>query len=260
MILDLVRKLIPAPVKAPVKAALGLPQTRLHQDWRILQPIGPVASPHVVLDVGAHAGWFFHCWQDWCPSAQVHAFEPYPESFEKMAALYGQDARVTLNRLGVGDACGSLSLQVMAESKVSNSFLSHRAQAWEEVRFRTGAISQLEVPVTTLDAYCAERSIARVYLLKIDVQGFELKVLEGARGTLPRTDHILVESAIRPLYHDAATFTQVVTFLQGHGFHLMALRAWHRGNHVLMETDMLFRRDELAPPVDISIDRATEHA
>jgi len=39
-------------------------------------------------------------------------------------------------------------------------------------------------------------------------------------------------------------------FMTEQGFHLMDLRAWHRGNRVLMETDMLFRRNELAPTVD----------
>jgi FkbM family methyltransferase len=212
----------------------------------------------VLLEVGAHGGWFFHCWQDWCPAARVHAFEPYPESFRAMRELYGHDARVTLNEVGVGDFCGTLRLKVMADSKVSNSFLAHRADTWEEIRYRTGEISQVQVPVTTLDAYCAEHAIADIYLLKIDVQGFEMKVLEGARAILGRVDHILVESAIRPLYQDAAMFTQVAAHLQATGFHLMALRTWHRGNHVLMETDMLFRRNGLQPAVDESVVRVVE--
>ena len=252
------RSLVPAPVKRGVKNALGLPQTRLHPDWAILRPVGPVVHAHVVLDVGAHHGWFFHCWQDWCPAARVHAFEPYPESFAAMSAEYGRDPRVTLNAVGVGSAPGRMPLRVMADSKVSNSFLPHRPQAWDEVRFRTGAISQVDVPVTTLDDYCASAKIQSVYLLKIDVQGFELEVLRGAGATLPRVDHVLVESAIRPLYEGAARFTEVVDFMRDAGFHLMAMRQWHRGNHVLMETDMLFRRDGLAPPVDESIERVVE--
>jgi len=260
VILDLLRKMVPPSIKAPLKMALGLPKTRLNKDWSILAPIGPIYTEHVVLDVGAHGGWFFHCWQDWCPAATVHAFEPYPESFRAMEAIYGSDPRVTLNQIGIGNSCGTLPLKVMADSKVSNSFLAHCPGTWDEIRYRTGEISEVQVPVTTLDAYCARRSIASVYLMKIDVQGFELRVLQGAHATLAKTDHILVESAIRPLYEEAGTFTEVVSYLQQAGFHLMAIRAWHRGNHVLMETDMLFRRNDLAPGVDETLDRVMEHA
>jgi FkbM family methyltransferase len=256
--LNWIRRTVPGSLKSPLKKALGLQQTRLHADWSILLPIGPIYREHVVLDVGAHHGWFFHCWQDWCPDAHVHAFEPYPESFEAMRKVYGSDPRVTLNRVGIGDAPNLLALQVMAESKVSNSFLAHRGEAWEEIKYRTGTISSVEVPVTTLDAYTSEEGIDGVYLLKIDVQGYELKALHGARKLLPVVDHIFVESGIRPLYEGAARFTEVIEFLQGEGFHLMAQRAWHRGNHVLVETDMLFRRNALAPAVDESVVRVFE--
>ena len=258
--LNRLRRIVPTPLKRRVKQALGLPTTRLHPDWSILRPIGPVDTPHVVVDVGAHGGWFFHCWQDWCPAAQVHAFEPYPPSFANMQAEYGSDSRVTLNRTAIGASAGELPLNVLSESLVSNSLLAPRAQAWEEVRYRTGEIRQVSVPVTTLDAYCGQHGIDRVYLLKIDVQGYELEVLRGAQAVLAGTDHVLVESAIRPLYENAATFSKVTEFMQAAGFHLMALRAWHRGNHVLMETDMLFRRDGLAPPVDERVVRVVEHA
>ena len=38
----------------------------------------------------------------------------------------------------------------------------------------------------------------------------------------------------------------------------MAMQAWHLGNNVLMEADMLFRRDNLIAPVDESLERVTE--
>jgi FkbM family methyltransferase len=258
--LNMLRKSLPAPIKRRLKQVLGRPQTRLHPDWAILKPIGPVYRPHVMLDVGAHAGWFFHCWHDWCPQASVHAFEPYPPSFANMQALYGSDPCVMLNETAVGSAIGKSELNVLADSLVSNSLLAPDQSTWDEVHYRTGAVSRVTVPVTTLDAYCAQHAVDRVYLIKIDVQGFELEVLRGAQDTLARTDHVFVESAIRPLYHGSASFTAVADFMQSQGFHLMTLRAWHRGNHVLMETDMLFRRDALAPPIDDSVVRVMEHA
>lgn len=255
---NLLRAVIPGPVKKRLKRVFGIPQTRLHSDWKVLSCIGPVYRPHVVLDVGARHGWFFHCWQDWCPDAQVHAFEPVQEAFDTAMRLYGSHPLVKINQAGVGCSEGSLDIKIFEKSGASNSFLSLRKETWEEVQFETGSVTERAVPVTTIDAYCGRESLPDVYLLKIDVQGYELKVLEGAEATLPRIDHIFVETGIVPFYEGAPRFTDIYEFLSQRGFHLMAMQAWHRGNHKLMETDMLFRRDDLLLPIDDRVGKVME--
>lgn len=247
--------MLPEFARRHIKAVLGWPQTRLHDDWNVLRSIGPVYRPHVVLDVGAHHGWFFHCWQDWCPQAEVYAFEPTEASFDTMTRLYGTDPRVHLNMIGVGAAKGELTLRMLEESPVSNSFLVPDADAWDSIQYRAGAVHERRVPVTSLDEYCRERGIESVYLLKIDVQGFEVEVLRGANRMLRDVQYVFVESGIRRLYEGAPTFAETFLELERRGFDLMHLRAWHRGNRVLIETDMLFRRNDLAPPIDRARDR-----
>lgn len=249
---------MPVGWKRRVKRVLGMPLTRLHSDWSMLQPIGPVAHEHLTLDIGAHHGWFFHCWQDWCPAARVIAFEPFAESFETMRRLYGSDPRVRLIRAGVGSAVGALELNVLNDSRVSNSFLPPAGQAWRDIDFEHGELSRVSVPVTTIDKVFQEEKLDGVYLAKIDVQGYEMEVLKGAVESLPKIDHIFVESGIQRLYEGAPRFNDVFEFMTARGFHLMAMRSWHRGNHVLVETDMLFRRNELAGPIDPKIDRIYE--
>ena len=257
-VISFLRGSIPPSLKRRLKRQLGLPETRLHSDWAILAVIGPLTNQHVILDVGAHHGWFFHCWQDWCPAAEVHAFEPHPKSFEIAHQLFGKDARVRLNKAGVGSSLGELTFNVFSDSDVSSSFLTPEVQAWETLRYKTGSLSHITVPVTTLDAYVREHHLGRIYLVKIDVQGYEMHVLRGAEQSLSNIDHIFVEVGIERLYEGAPRFTEVFEFLTARGFHLMTMRAWHRGNHVLMETDMLFRRNELAPPVDESVVKVME--
>jgi len=253
--LQRLRQAIPKGLKRRVKRLLGMSETRLHPDWKILRAIGPVSAPHTVIDVGAHHGWFFHCWLDWCPQAEIHAFEPTAESFAKTMELYGEDPRVHVTQAGIGAQAGELTLQILKGSQVSNSFLSPDAEAWEAIEYRTGEIEQRSVPVITLDDYCGRSGIQSVYLIKIDVQGFENEVLKGADRTLERTDYVFVEAGIRRLYDGAPSFAEVYLEMEKRGFHLMTLRAWHRGNHQLVETDMLFRRNDLAPDINREQDR-----
>jgi FkbM family methyltransferase len=250
--------LIPAPWRRAVKRALGMPVRRLHSDWSILGRIGPVEGGHVVLDVGAHHGWFFHCWRDWCPGAEVHAFEPTPASFARCAELYGAEPNTHLVRAAVGRVAGTGRLHTLGDSAVSNSLLAPDLEAWSAIQYQTGAITSVEVPTLTLDEYAREKGLGEVYLLKIDVQGAELDVLHGAQALLPSVDHVFVESGIRPLYHGGARFSQVAELMLDRGFHLIGFRAWHRGNHALVEADLLFRRNDLLPPIDPTVERIYE--
>jgi hypothetical protein len=136
--------------------------------------------------------------------------------------------------------------------------LRPRKDAWDEIGFVHGEVTTISVPVTSIDAVVHEQTIDDVFLVKIDVQGFELEVLKGAENSLDRIKYIFVESAIRQLYAGAPRFSDVFDFLTARDFHLMAMRSWHRGNHVLVETDMLFRRNDLAGPIDPSISRIYE--
>ena len=256
--LNYFKRKIPFSTKARIKNWLGLPPTRLNKEWSILSPIGPNYSDHVVIDIGAHHGWFFHCWLDWCPDAKVHALEPYKESYEIAHELYGQDKRVHLKCLAMGDTEGFQELNVLSDSKVSNSLLQPKTDIWSEIRYKTGQVSQTSVPVVTLDNYVKREKLNNIYLVKIDVQGYEMHVLRGAQQSLTQIDYIFVESAVRSLYYGAARFTEVIEFLTANGFHLIGMQGWHRGNHTLVEFDMLFRRNELMPAVDESVVRVTE--
>lgn len=259
-LLDSLRHLIPVTLRRRLRQFRGISPSALHPDWRILSPVGPRSDRHVVLDVGAHVGWFTLCWKEWCPTAEVHAFEPYAPSFAQLQANTAALGDVRLNRVAVSDARGEFDLNVLGDSIISNSLLMPDLDTWRSIDYRTGPIRTERVPVITLDDYAQDARLERVHLLKIDVQGLELSVLRGAERLLERTEHVLVESGIRPLYQGAARFSQVHEWLTDRGFHLMSMRAWHRGNRVLVEADMLFRRNGLEPVIDARVDRIYEYS
>ncbi len=248
--LNFLRGILPRSVKQLGKMLLGLPSTRIHPDWRILEALGPIDDAHVVFDLGARNGWFLSSWKKFSPLAQIHAFEPDPDAFNRLVERFSHDSTIRLSDRGIGAAESTKTFYRLSQSEVSSSFLQPDQEAWTKIHYQTGDIKQQELPITTLDAYCLENQVDDIYLMKIDVQGYEMQALKGATETLQKTSFVLVESAIRELYHESANFTQVHEYLVKQGFHLMDLRAWHRGNNVLIETDMLFRRNDLMPKLD----------
>ena len=138
-----------------------------------------------VLDVGANVGELTSLFSRFVtPGGSVHAFEPVDLAFERLEAVVSALGRpnVVLNRLAVSAESGSIVLNLYDEEHLSWSTVAARP-------IRKGGADVLpvgreEVPSVSLDDYCAERSIDRIDLLKIDVEGAELDVLRGSERLL----------------------------------------------------------------------------
>ena len=227
---------------------LRLSKPQIHEDWKILAQIPRPDGHHVVLDVGAHHGWFLRWWKAWCPSAEIHAFEPAEAAAQYLRRTFSGDG-IVINQLGVSDRSGSADFHVMAEMSSSSSFLPPIADAWERQQIRTGKITTAQVPLTTIDRYCEEKQLKDVFLLKLDVQGYELKALAGAERTLAAVSYILVESSVKPMYQGAPVFTEVYAYLAARGFGLMDMSGWKGKDGEMVEVDLLFRNTHSAQTI-----------
>jgi FkbM family methyltransferase len=132
----------------------------------------------VVFDVGANLGFYTSLFARLVgPAGRVHAFEPDPLSFGLLARRTAKLANVESHQTAVGDHTGHITLYChrsnRADNRVHPSLGDETAEA-------------VEVPLITLDDYCAAHRIDRVDAVKIDVQGVEVAVLTGFEDTLAR--------------------------------------------------------------------------
>jgi FkbM family methyltransferase len=144
----------------------------------------------VMVDVGAHVGLFvLYGARRVGPTGVVHAFEPVPYNFERLAAnvaLNGYE-NARLNRAAAGDHASEVSLGLYMDASAGS------ASGGYSVGGRHG--DSVTAPLVKLDDYLAENVEGRVRLLKIDVEGLELQVLKGLTETLERCppDAIMLE-------------------------------------------------------------------
>jgi FkbM family methyltransferase len=190
--------------------ALGVPLTRaLDRSWAAavegarltLLPAAIRDDLRVVVDVGANRG-------DWAaailrlsqPEA-VFAFEPNPAVFELLQARLGP-LGVHCVQAAVGARSGTATLHVEAQTELSSlRALSARGRRIHGVE--AAATRQVEVPVVALDEELA--GVDPISLLKLDVQGYEDQVIQGARRVLARTSCLVTEVMYERDYYAGAS-------------------------------------------------------
>lgn len=114
----------------------------------------------------------------------VHAFEASREAFGRLTALCRAAScrNVVLNHTALAESEGSVLLHVYDEAHLS--WNTRASRPLRDYGIEVDPVSTEETPATTVDLYCDRNGVARIDLLKIDVEGAELQVLEGARVML----------------------------------------------------------------------------
>ncbi len=140
-------------------------------------------SPSPVLfDVGANTGLYTRALLErFDGSAEIFSFEPSPSAFRVLEAELGALERVHLRQVGLSDETGWAVLHSPREASKLGSLhdIGERLE-----RLGMSVAIEERVELTTIDRFLAEEGIERVDFLKLDVEGHELKVLEGAERSL----------------------------------------------------------------------------
>lgn len=186
-------------------------------------------EPLVIVDVGANEGLTAERMLAEFPNATVHAFEPSPETFDRLRAKAESDRRIRPEAVACGSRAGEVDFHVTANhwcsSVLAPSALGKRYYGdWYETK------RVVKVPLVTLDGWARERGVDRVDFLKVDAQGYDLEVLRGATGVLRSVRAINCECQFAAEYEGCGTFSEVDLFLRGQGFALHQVHeVWSKG-------------------------------
>ena len=150
-----------------------------------------IKSNPVVLDVGANKGQSITRYKKLFQSPVIHSFEPNIDEINILKKKYYNDKNLFLNNLAVGEKKGNLEFNINAVSGHSSFKKLIPNTTWIKKRSNTINIDdkkyttkKVNSKIITLDDYASENNITNIDILKIDTQGFEDKVLIGAKKLL----------------------------------------------------------------------------
>lgn len=177
----------------------------------------------LVLDIGANEGQFARELRAGGYSGTIVSFEPLSSAHARLLQTSASDKAWHVHpRCAVGDRVGEVELNISGNS-VSSSILP-MLSAHRDAAPQSSYQGRESTPLVTLD------SVASSYLhgiqapfLKIDTQGYEWQVLDGARDILSRVCGIQMELSLVPLYEGQRLWRDCVERLEADGFQLWAL-------------------------------------
>jgi FkbM family methyltransferase len=152
--------------------------------WKRLVPAGAT-----VADIGANIGWYTVHMAANDAMARIFAFEPVPDSFNLLSRAVAQNGlgNVVVEQLALADHPGTMVIHV-------DPTIAGAASAHPSVYQDTS--TPVLVQVTTLDEYADARQL-KFDAVKLDVEGGELAVLQGARAALTRDRPMVFAEMLR---------------------------------------------------------------
>jgi FkbM family methyltransferase len=194
-----------------------------------------------IVDVGANRGQFALITRNVFPKARILSFEPLEEPARIFKKIFGNDPNVTLHTCAIGCQKTSATIHITRADDSSSLLPVTKTQS----DLFPGATEQAtrQVLVYPLSQLLDPASIPPASLLKIDVQGYELEVLQGCEEILQKFSHLYIECSFIELYAGQALAHQIIAWLEERNFVLSSVHNLYYGkNGLAVQGDFLFSK------------------
>jgi FkbM family methyltransferase len=203
-----------------------------------------MAGIDVLIDAGANEGQYASWFRSLGFKGRIISFEPATAAFEILSRAAARDERWECHNLALGAEDSELQLHIARDSTMTSAF-----RPTEQILrvFPDAAETGTErAPMRSLESLWPSLGCAgqRVYL-KVDVEGFELAVLQGAGSVLDAISWVELELSLAPSFGDAPLIQEVLTFVAGRGFSVFAFELNHGDDYAtgqMLVIDGVFRR------------------
>jgi FkbM family methyltransferase len=180
----------------------------------------------VLLDIGANEGQYACALRRSGWTGHIVSFEPLHSAFTKLETAAEADPAWTTARIALGDVAGDFDLHISG-TPMSSSLLPMLPRHEDLVPNSAYTHSETVKCARLDDVFDDFVGPVTSVALKIDVQGFEMRVLQGARNVLPRVALIELEINLDNLYEGQPDAASVVHYLNAASFRMVSAEPEH---------------------------------
>lgn len=198
-------------------------------------------KPICLVDIGAYDGSFTQVMARYCGISKGLLIEPLPHRAANLNQIFNSP-EYTVLECALSAKGGTTEFEIN-EFEATSSILRIKRTIPELSTLKLGAGKIIECRTKTLDEIILENQISTIDLIKIDVQGAEHLVIEGATETLKIAQMVWTEVSFKALYEGSSTFQDIYSLLNQAGFRLVELESGFRSpKGELLQSDALFVR------------------
>lgn len=169
-----------------------------------------------ILDIGAHTGQFAKEIRGKLPQAKIYSFEPLKDCYQKLVQNMSLDKNFNAYNFALGDKESKQEINRSLSSPSSS--LLPMGNLHEEMYPHTKGGSKEEIEVKRLDDVFKNYKLEKEILVKIDVQGYEDKVIDGGINIISQAKIALLEVSFQELYKGQALFDKIYDIMKKLGF------------------------------------------
>jgi FkbM family methyltransferase len=199
-------------------------------------------QPLIIFDVGANYGQTVIKYKTLFPHSKVYAFEPHPEAYVHLNEQARKVENVQTYNLAVGNYNGTADFHLNTYSETS-SLLSNTQlgkDIWGEAAMTPAGT--IKVEVCSLDKFIKDNIIPSIDILKLDTQGTEYQIIEGASESLAQSKikMIYTEIITSHSYNNQKEIYEFMTLLYMHSFQLYGFYDYHYSGKKLTYVNAIF--------------------
>jgi FkbM family methyltransferase len=203
-----------------------------------------------VIDVGANIGQYGGHLRRFGYEGRIHSFEPLPDAYRSLERAAVDDPDWSAERLALGPAEGTICLNVAGNVAAASSSVLPMLERHRQAQPDAAYVGVLEVPMRRLDSIW-EGLVPddAVPFIKVDVQGFEAAVLEGAAESVRRATGLQLEMSLARLYEGAPSMRELIELTDDLGMRMVYAMPGFADPQTgeLLQLDGVFFRPEAAP-------------
>ena len=171
-----------------------------------------------IIDVGANTGQFARKISTFFPNATMYCFEPLPQPYVQLQHwAQSRNGLVRLFDVAIGEEEDKIDIIAHIDHTPSSSLL-HTTITCNELYPFTEAQKKIPVKLSTLDHQLKGITMEPDILVKLDVQGYEDRVIRGGSETFKKATACILEVFIDHLYKDQAKFETLLFLLSNIGY------------------------------------------
>ena len=175
-----------------------------------------------ILDIGANTGQFAKSMHELFPEATLYSFEPLKDCYDELLVQFKNVPQFQAFNVALGDETGIVEMH-RSEYSPSSSLLSMNDLHKTSFPYTKKEIIQ-KVDLVCLDDIASRLELRKPMLVKLDVQGYEDKVISGGKSVIGQADIVITELSVEQLYDGQPLFDEIYKAMTSMGFQ-------YRGNY-----------------------------